>query len=147
VKAPCWLLAWLLLTACSHAPEPGSATVRVRTGTGVVEVRAAVADTDPERQSGLSGVRNLPANGGMAFVYERPVRPRFWMKDTLIPLSIAFWGPDGRIVGIRSMPPCHADPCPTYGSPAPIVGALEVNSGFFGEHGVEVGDRVDLRSS
>ena len=66
------------------------------------------------------------------------------MKDTLIPLSIAFWDEDGRIVGIQDMEPCTADPCPTYGSPEPYVGALEVNQGFFDEHGVVIGDRIEL---
>jgi uncharacterized membrane protein (UPF0127 family) len=66
------------------------------------------------------------------------------MKNTLIPLSIAFWDEDGRIVGIRDMDPCTADPCPTYGSPDPYVGALEVDQGFFTEHGVVIGDRIEL---
>lgn len=73
-----------------------------------------------------------------------PVTTRFWMKDTLIPLSIAFWDANGRIVAIRDMVPCTADPCATYGAPAPYVAALEVNRGFFQAHGVTVGDRVDV---
>jgi len=66
------------------------------------------------------------------------------MKDTLIPLSVAFWDEDGWIVGIQDMEPCTEDPCPTYGSPEPYVGALEVNEGFFAEHGVTTGDRIEL---
>ena len=87
---------------------------------------------------------SLAADDGMAFLFDGPTSGSFWMKDTLIPLSIAFWREDGQIVGIRDMDPCAADPCPTYGSPEPYVGALEVNQGFFAEHGVVVGDRIEF---
>ena len=56
----------------------------------------------------------LPADAGMAFVYPEDVRGAFWMKDTLIPLSIAFYSGDGRILKILDMEPCKADPCPLY---------------------------------
>ncbi len=106
------------------------------------------ADTPGERQQGLMGLTSLGANEGMIFTFgdvaDGPVRSEFWMKDTLIPLSVAFWDEDGLIVGIRDMDPCTEDPCPTYGSPEPFVGALEVNVGFFEEHGVTTGDRIEL---
>ena len=57
----------------------------------------------------------------MAFVWDEPTQGAFWMKDTLIPLSVAFWDEDGRIVGIVDMEPCATEPCPTYASPAPYV--------------------------
>src|SRR5205823_15002211 len=121
------------------------ATVRLRTGGGVIVVHVRVSDTDAERQHGLAGVRHLPADSGMAFVFDRPGHPAVWMRDTPISLSIAFWSTGGRIVEIRNMLPCHRDPCPTYRPPAPIVGAIEVNRGFFRQHRVKIGDRVDLR--
>ena len=68
------------------------------------------------------------------------------MKDTQIPLSIAFWRAGGRIVSIMDMPPCRVDPCPSFRPATPYVGALEVHRGFFERHGVEVGDRVELAS-
>jgi uncharacterized protein len=71
----------------------------------------------------------------------------FWMKDTVIPLSIAFWDDDGRIVSVLDMDPCIEDPCPTYGPDEPFVGAVEVDPGTFERHGVTLGDRVQLTVS
>ena len=116
----------------------------MRTPHGVVPIHVRIAHTDAERQRGLMEVHHLAAGSGMAFVYDRPVRPSFWMKDVPIPLSVAFWRRDGRIVAIRDMPVCHTPPCPTYEAPVPIVGALEVNRGTFRRRGVEVGDRIEL---
>jgi len=108
-------------------------------------LRVAVADDEAERARGLMGVASLPEDHGMAFVWDDPTQGAFWMKDTLIPLSVAFWDEDGRIVGIVDMEPCAAEPCPTYSSPGPYVGAVEANRGWFASRGVEVGDVVELR--
>ena len=134
----------LLLAACSHASAGDRVLVRIRTGTDTVTVVAGVADTDPERRAGLSDRTHLDPAEGMAFLLHHPVRVGFWMKDTQIPLSIAFWGPGGRIVSIMDMPPCRANPCPSFRPKAAFVGALEVNRGFFRDRGVVVGDRVEL---
>jgi uncharacterized membrane protein (UPF0127 family) len=64
------------------------------------------------------------------------------MEDTLIPLSIAFADENGRIVSIRDMEPCRADPCPTYPSGRAVTTALEVNQGAFERWGVGVGDHL-----
>ena len=109
-------------------------------------VRASVADTDPERRTGLSDRTHLAPDAGMAFLFAGAVRVGFWMKDTQIPLSIAFWRAEGRIVSIMDMPPCRVDPCPSFRPATPYVGALEVHRGFFERHGVEVVDRVALAS-
>jgi uncharacterized protein len=103
-----------------------------------------IADDPTERRRGLMGVHQLPDDEGMAFVFEEPVTTGFWMKDTHIPLSIAFVGEDDRVVGIREMEPCAADPCPSYGPTAPYVLAIEANSGWFEEHEVAEGDRARL---
>lgn len=93
------------------------------------------------------GVESMPANEGMAFIFDEPVLSPFWMKDTLIPLSIAFVDQENRVIGVRDMQPCEADPCPTYGVDEPYVLAIESNLGWFDEHGIEVGDGVELRMS
>jgi uncharacterized protein len=80
----------------------------------------------------------------MAFVFAGPVRGRFWMKDTPLPLSIAFWDRSGRVVATFEMPPCRTDPCPLYGPRVPFAGAVEANRGFLAAHGVRPGDRVRL---
>lgn len=93
------------------------------------------------------GVERLPADEGMAFVFDEPVSSTFWMKDTLIPLSIAFVDEADRVIGVRDMQPCEADPCPTYGVDGPYILAIEANLGWFDEHGIEAGDRAELRMS
>jgi uncharacterized membrane protein (UPF0127 family) len=136
----------VVATACGtgSSPREGRNHLTIMTGGGEVHVRVEVADGDAERAEGLMGRTSLGARSGMAFVWEEPVETTFWMKDTLIPLSIAFWDERGRILAIYDMTPCEEDPCPSYGPDEPFVGALEVNRGFFDEHGVEVGDRIEL---
>lgn len=104
-----------------------------------------IADTPETRRRGLMGVERLPDDEGMAFVFDEPVTSTFWMKDTPLPLSIAFVGGDGRIVSIRDMEPCPGDPCPRFGADGPFTLAIEANRGWFEEHGVEVGNVVELR--
>jgi uncharacterized membrane protein (UPF0127 family) len=108
------------------------------------QISVQVADSSEERAKGLMGVTELPAGSGMAFVWNEPTMGEFWMKDTLIPLSIAFVDDGGRIVTIRDMQPCTADPCPTYGAAAPYVLAIETNAGFYDRHEIQVGDRAEL---
>jgi uncharacterized membrane protein (UPF0127 family) len=116
----------------------------IQTGDRTTRLTVEAADTDSEREHGLMDRTSLGADDGMVFLFDAASSGSFWMKDTLIPLSIAFWDETGKIVGIRDMDPCTADPCPTYGSPEPYVGALEVNQGFFEEHGVVIGDHIEL---
>jgi uncharacterized membrane protein (UPF0127 family) len=80
----------------------------------------------------------------MAFVYDEPSTETFWMKDTLLPLAIAFVDADGHILAIREMTPCAAEPCATYASPAPYLWAVEANSGWFSANGARVGDEAVL---
>ncbi|HEX2068889.1 MAG TPA: DUF192 domain-containing protein [Actinomycetota bacterium] len=108
-------------------------------------LRVEIADTPPARSAGLMGRRHLAPDAGMAFLFDEPTENRFWMKNTLIPLSIAFWDETGRIVSILHMAPCREDPCPLYSAGTSYIGAVEVNRGFFKAHGVRVGDRVELQ--
>jgi uncharacterized membrane protein (UPF0127 family) len=138
----------MLLVACG-SDEPAIDDGRgvplvVRASEGEVTLRVEIADTSAERAVGLSNRESLPPDAGMAFVWDRPVEADFWMKDTLIPLQIAFWDEAGRIVALFDMEPCAADPCPTYGPDEQIVGAAEANAGWFSRHGVRVGDTVAL---
>jgi uncharacterized membrane protein (UPF0127 family) len=133
--------------ACDSAGEPtfeNTARVQIATADGPVTVDVEVADDDEERARGLMERTSLADDAGMAFLWEQPVETSFWMKNTLIPLSIAFWDRRGRIIHIEDMEPCREDSCPRYRPDQPFVGALEVNQGFFEEHGAEVGDRVML---
>jgi uncharacterized membrane protein (UPF0127 family) len=107
-------------------------------------LRVEVAADHPSRSRGLMDRRHLDPDAGMAFVFERHSSGGFWMKDTLIPLSIAFWDGSNRIVSILDMTPCKRDPCPIYSPGASYTGAVEANLRWFSSHGVRVGDRVSL---
>src|SRR3954447_19775322 len=136
----------LLGVGCSHdggAADP-RAEARITTAGGDVTLRVMLAESRSERERGLQGVTDLGADEGMGFLFDEPSTSAFWMRDTPLPLSIAFWGADGRIVGLMEMPPCRADPCPSYRPAASYVGAIEARRGFFDQHGVRRGDRVAI---
>jgi uncharacterized protein len=140
------LLALSLMACGGEEPVAGPDHVVRFPGSGTM-LAVSVADDDDERAQGLMGVETLPADEGMAFVWTEPVETTFWMKDTLIPLAIAFVGSDARIVSIAEMPPCPADPCPTYAADGPFVMAIEANRGFYADAGIDVGDRALLEAA
>jgi uncharacterized membrane protein (UPF0127 family) len=146
-------LGLLLLVACRDGSAGGAGgpsaglprgTLLIHTDAGSVKVRVEIAESPEAQQRGLMGRTELAPDAGMVFLEPRPVRVGFWMKDTLIPLSIAFWGHDQRILAILDMAPCEQEPCPTYDPGVAWTGAVEVNQGFFEDRGVEVGDPVRL---
>jgi uncharacterized membrane protein (UPF0127 family) len=121
-----------------------SARAVIATATGEVTVEVEVADDESERARGLMGRTELEPDAGMVFLFPEDTRGAFWMKDTLIPLSIAFYAKDGRILRILDMEPCLQDPCPLYDPEVAYRGALEVNLGAFARWGVVAGDVVRL---
>lgn len=123
---------------------PG-ATAVITTADGEVELSVEVADDDEERAQGLMFRKTLPEKAGMVFLYTEPTEGSFWMKNTLIPLSIAFFDADGTILRILDMEPCRSDPCPSYAPGVAFTGALEVNRGAFERLGVHEGDTIELR--
>jgi uncharacterized membrane protein (UPF0127 family) len=138
-------LVLLLSTSCGGEDgEQNAATAVIGTAAGPVELTVELAQTDAERQRGLMGRTSLDERSGMLFLFAEDRTGGFWMKDTLIPLSIAFVDGSGRILRILDMEPCRADPCPTYDPGVAYRRALEVNRGAFGRLGVEVGDTVLL---
>ena len=108
-----------------------------------VEVRVEIADDDAERAQGLMNRKSLGEERGMLFVFPDEEIRSFWMRDTLIPLSIAYIDSEGRIIDLQDMKALDDEP-PSYVSAEPAQYALEVNRGFFKERGVEVGDTVEL---
>ncbi|HEX6581917.1 MAG TPA: DUF192 domain-containing protein [Actinomycetota bacterium] len=138
-----------LLAACADDPAVPSDVHPVSTvtfgGTDSV-LTVDIADDPLERREGLMGIEELPTDQGMAFVWPGPVDSTFWMKDTLVPLSVAFVDESGRVIDVVDMQPCASDPCPSYGIDEPFVLAIEANLGWFDEHGVGTGDRAELQS-
>jgi len=105
-------------------------------------VRLEVAADPASRARGLMGRARLAPGTGMVFLFPEDVTAAFWMKDTLVPLSIAFVAADGRVVAVREMPPCRADPCPSYDPGGAYRYAVELPAGAFRAAGVAGGDRV-----
>jgi uncharacterized protein len=95
-----------------------------------------VASTQEERARGLMEREDLPDGNGMLFIYPEPRILSFWMKNTLIPLSIGFFDQERRLINIEEMNPPAGDNLPTYKSRKPAQYALEVPQGWFERHGV-----------
>jgi uncharacterized membrane protein (UPF0127 family) len=102
-----------------------------------------VADEPVLRQRGLMGVTDLPDDAGMVFRFDGDTTSAFTMRNTLIPLSIAFAAADGEILEILDMQPCEAEPCPPYDPEVTYRTALEVPQGAFDRAGVTVGWILD----
>lgn len=150
------LLVVVLLLAGCGGTEPAGSTGAPSTGVSraslqtlaidasngeTVRLQVEIADSDAERQRGLMERTALGQDRGMLFVFDGEQQLSFWMKNTLIPLSVAYIDSEGRIIDIQDMQPLDETSHP---SAEPAQYALEVNQGYFAEHGVEVGDTAEL---
>lgn len=122
----------------------GSADLAARGVNPGRTIEVLIADNDKRRGHGLMYKEQLPLDKGMAFLYPDDTGGGFWMKNTLIALSIAFFSADGKIVRILDMEPCEEDPCPVYDPGVTYRGALEVNKGRFDAWGIAEGDRIEV---
>ena len=100
-----------------------------------------IADTQETQEKGLMWRESMDEDHGMLFVYDRDSRKSFWMKNTKIPLSIAYVGADGTIREIYDMEPLSTR---TVDSRYSVRYALEVNQGAFERHGIKAGDKVEF---
>lgn len=89
-------------------------------------------------------VTHLGDADAMAFRYDAPTTASFWMKDTVLPLSIAFFDADGAFLDVFDMEPCESDPCPSYPTPADFVVAVEFEQGAAADFGVGLGSVFTL---
>lgn len=106
---------------------------------GIHLVKAEVADDERKRAIGLMFRESLAPNHGMLFVFREKAGHCFWMRNTLIPLSIAFLDDDGTIVNIEDMAPRSEDShCPKR----PVRFALEMEQGWFGQRGLAAGAKL-----
>ena len=130
------------LAACmSHKLDTAVLTI-ARAGSTPVEITVEMARTDEEKAQGLMYRKKLPDGQGMIFIYDRDQQMSFWMKNTLIPLSIAFIAADGRIVEIRDMQPHDLSAVKSSRS---VRYALETPQGWFDRAGVKPGDVINLQ--
>jgi uncharacterized protein len=118
--------------------------IKVISGKRTIKLTVQMADTPKKREKGLMFVEKLPENEGMLFVFPGKTYDGFWMKNTLIPLSIAFLDSDGKILRILDMVPCKEDECPTYDPELSYYYALEVNLCWFEKNQIKEGDFVQF---
>lgn len=129
------LFATLLLAACEDPPMQSQ---QIQIGAHAFQVE--VAETRAQRARGLMGRTELAADAGMLFVFDAPGRHCFWMRDTPLPLSIAFIDDRGRITDLADMAPRDETPhCPS----GDVRFALEVRQGEFARHGIRPGMQMN----
>ena len=129
------------IAACSSQKLTVQELPIERNGLEIANVKAEVAQTQEERSRGLMFRKKLPDGEGMLFIYERDEVMSFWMKNTLVPLSIAFITSEGRIIEIKDMYPHDEN---TVFSSRSVRYALEVPQGWFSRAGVQNGDVVKI---
>ena len=128
--------AMLSPAAAQDAPQK---LPSIRLNAGIHNITAELASTPSQREIGLMLRPAMGANEGMLFAFEQPSQQCFWMKNTLIPLSIAFVADDGSIVNIDSMKPQTLD---SHCSDKPVRFVLEMNEGWFAKRGIKPGTRL-----
>ncbi|MFN3985949.1 MAG: DUF192 domain-containing protein [Rhodocyclaceae bacterium] len=106
---------------------------------GMYRIEAELAHTPQNRQTGLMHRQSMAVNKGMVFVFTETARHCMWMKNTLIPLSVAFLDEEGEVINIADMTPLDET---SHCAAAPARFALEMNQGWFAERGIAEGDRI-----
>ncbi|MCL2876864.1 MAG: DUF192 domain-containing protein [Betaproteobacteria bacterium] len=129
------LVAGMLLVAAGAANAQ-----RASLEVGKHRIEVEVAADEQTRNFGLMYRKHLSPDQGMLFMYSYSVRICMWMKNTLIPLSVAFLDEEGRILNIEDMTPQSEE---NHCSVKPARYALEMNQGWFAGHGVKAGDRIE----
>lgn len=136
-----WIIALagaaLLGSALAGAQQP--LLPEIELGLGMYLVRAEVADRTRTRAEGLMRRQSLAQSHGMLFVFGQPDKYCMWMKNTLVPLSVAFIDARGQIVNIADMQPQTEEPhCAARAVPY----ALEMNQGWFAQRGIGAGSQL-----
>lgn len=125
----------LLLPACGR---PAPVTLQI----GDVVAKVEIAATAEERSRGLMYRESLDANSGMLLIFPKDGILKLWMKNVRMPLDVAFFNREGRLINIASMEPDGGKTL--YSSAAPARYALEMNKGWFARHGLEPGAYLHL---
>ena len=121
-------------------PVTGPAQPRLETiklYLGAAELTVEIADENRERQAGMMHRTTMPENEGMLFVFPYPHQSGFWMKNTTVPLSIAYIDPAGRVIEIHDLHPLNTQPVESRSTR--VQYALEVNQGWFAKNGIKPG--------
>jgi uncharacterized protein len=129
----------LTLAAVAYAQQSAKFPV-VSLNAGMYVIKAEVAANDAEREQGLMFREKMGQNEGMLFVFPAPASVCMWMKNTLLPLSVAFMDAQGKIVNIEDMKPQTLD---SHCSSKMVRYALEMNEGWFKQKGIKPGNAID----
>ena len=133
------VFAILLAATDAHAQDVPQSLPTIRLTAGMHIIKAELAQTPDQRATGLMHRKSMPANDGMLFVFEQTAPQCFWMRNTLLPLSIAFLADDGTVTSIADMAPGSLD---SHCARQPVRYALEMNQGWFSKRGIKPGDRL-----
>ncbi len=138
---PSIALMLFLLAGCANAGKTQAPAVQLHGHRFSTEF----ATDDASRARGLMMRPTLAADHSMLFAFSYTAPQAFWMKNTLIPLDILFFDAERRLVSMQlNVPPCKADPCPTYPSEAPARYVLELSAGTAQRIGVKTGDELTI---
>ena len=130
------LAAASLLVSAQDSPQK---LPTITLNAGMHLIHAEVAQTPDQRSTGLMFRSTMGTNEGMLFAFEEPGQQCFWMKNTLLPLSVAFVADDGSVVNIESMKPQTLD---SHCSKKPVRFVLEMNDGWFAKRGIKPGFKL-----
>src|SRR5215212_7215076 len=133
------LLVALFASATAASQTGPQKLPSIRLNAGIHNIQAEVAQSPDERSTGLMFRKEMGANEGMLFAFEQPAQQCFWMKNTLLPLSIAFVADDGSIVNIDHMKPQTLQ---SHCSAKPVRFVLEMNEGWFDKRGIKPGTKL-----
>ncbi len=135
------LASFVIATVGGHAwAQDGPQKLpSIKLSAGMHLLQVEVAQTPREHSVGLMFRKSMPTNDGMLFIFERPGQQCFWMKNTLLPLAVAFIADDGRIVNIDAMKPQTLD---GHCSTTEVRYVLEMNDGWFAKHGIKPGMKL-----
>ena len=139
MKRILFLALAVLAAAPAAAQAPQSQRPAVELTAGMHRIRAEVANDMASRMQGLMFRKSMPQNAGMVFVFEEKAAHCMWMKNTLIPLSVAFVDERGEIINIADMQP-HSEQSHCAARPARY--ALEMNKGWFAQRGIKPGAKL-----
>lgn len=136
------LLFSLLFTSCLSSKK----NVCILSGDKTTKLKVEIAKTAKEREVGLMNRPSLKQNEGMIFIFKEPAIRAFWMKNTLIPLSIGYFDKNKKLINIHKMRPApkgQLNPV-TYPSEGKTLYAVEANWGWFEKHGIKPGASLDF---
>ena len=131
--------ALALLGSAALAQDGPQKLPSIKLSAGMHVIQAEVAQSPQERSTGLMFRKTMATNDGMLFVFDRPGQQCFWMKNTLLPLSIAFVADDGSITNIEAMKPQTLD---SHCSTKEVRFVLEMNEGWFAKRGIRPGMKL-----